>query len=741
MNSYREILSKYFNYNDFRPGQEEIIDSICSGNDTFAIMPTGGGKSICYQIPAIKLKGITIVISPLISLMKDQVDTLNSKGINASFINSTLSSEELNITINNIKNGVIKLVYLAPERLENKNFLENLKNLNISLLAIDEAHCISEWGHDFRPSYRKVSILKEIFPNAIIAAFTATATDDVKNDIIKSLDLRNPNIFLKGFNRSNLSYNVVESKNKNEDVLKYVKNIDGSAIIYAGSRKRVEETYNFLKSKLNNVTYYHAGLNEKFRKIQQEKFLNNTSNIIVATNAFGMGIDKSDVRKVIHIDLTSTIESYYQEAGRAGRDGLTAECILLYNNNDRGLQDYFINMSYPQYDEILKVYNFLYDETKTKIGQFSKDSYYGNENEIAFKLKLQLYKIQNILNLFERNEIISSGKATNWAYIKINPDRNRVKDYYNLTKDEFKNILEAFLRSVNASESNKHTIIFFDEIIRKYGFDKDKLDKAIKSFQYNEIIDFRGYKPKESISLLLPRFENNNIPINFEELIRRKSNAIKKLDLVEEFAKTNLCKRNFILTYFGEVANNNCGKCSSCLNKSSINEESFMFIKSKIIELFEESRNKYNKSISWKILSGSNSQEIFKNNFNYLSSYSTLKDVKKSEFDEVWKSSKFDNNSRLNSKTNIFENDLIMLLNSKKSLSEILKETGVKKADLYKLIIENKEIINIDSLFTKLDTNDIKGFVKSNPNIRELQLYSKNKLDFIDAKMIIEYYS
>lgn len=742
MITIKEILKKYFDYDSFRPGQEEIINSICSGNDTFAIMPTGGGKSICYQIPAVYLKGTTIVISPLISLMKDQVDTLLSKNINAAYINSSLSNEELNLTIHKLKSGELKLLYLAPERIENNQFLENIKDVEVPLIAIDEAHCISEWGHDFRPSYRKVKLLKDFFPGSITSAFTATATNDVKHDIIKSLNLKNPNIYLKGFDRQNLSYIVKNSKNKLEDVYKEVKNINGSAIIYAGSRRRVEEFYNYLKDKISGVTYYHAGLNENYRKIQQDKFLSNKSNIIIATNAFGMGIDKPDVRKVIHVDLTSTIESYYQEAGRAGRDGLESECILFYNDKDRGLQDYFINMTYPIYDEILKIYNFLYDETKTKIGEESKIAYYGNENEIAFKLKLQLYKVQNILSLFERNGILSSGKATNWAYIKVNPNMERVKEYFNHTKQENKVILEAFLRSVNASETAKHTIIYFDELIRKYNINKEHLENAINSFQYNEIIDFRGYRPKESITLLLPRYHNNSIPINFEDLIKRKNLAIEKLNIVEEFANTNQCKRNFILNYFGESISTNCNKCSSCNSKSVINSDVKTYISSKIKELFEETRNTYSKAISWKILNGSKSQDIYLNNFHNLSTYSSLNDIKKKDFEIVWNELSSSPNIKKTINPKIISNDIIMLVNSKNSLSEILNKTKIKKADLYDILISNKSILSIDSLFYDLDFNSIKEYIiNSKPSIRDLQIYCNNKLDFIDSKFLIEFYS
>lgn len=741
MDSPLLILNKYFNYSEFRDGQLEIIESIVTGNDTMAIMPTGGGKSICYQIPALLLQGTTIVISPLISLMKDQVDTLVSKGIPAAFINSTLSNDDLNIIINQLKNNKIKLLYLAPERIENKTFLDVLRFIRVPLIAIDEAHCISEWGHDFRPAYRKVHLLKEYLPDSMVAAFTATATEDVQEDIVYTLKLKRANVFVKGFDRPNLSYNVSIVKDKNEELLKLTENLNGSVIIYAGSRKRVEQTYNFLKGKRNGVTYYHAGLNEKFRIIQQERFLKNESNIIVSTNAFGMGIDKADVRKVVHIDLTGTLESYYQEAGRAGRDGKQAECVMLYNTSDRGLQDFFIQMTYPKYEDVLKVYNFLYDKTNTKIGEVAKQSYDGNHNDIAFTLILPNYLTQNVLGLFEKNNIISSGKATNWSYIKINQDRNRVKEYFELTSDENKAVLEAFLRNVSITDTSNFSIIYFDELIRKYSLNKEHLDKAINSFIYNDIIEFRGYRPKESISLLLPRYNNKDIPINFEGLLKRKEFSINKLNIVEQYAKTNLCKRNFLLAYFGEERDDNCGRCSSCLGSNSINNELITYVKSMISNLFKETKKEFSKSQSWKILSGSKAQEIYLNNFNHLSSYGTLNEVSKAEFDKSW--SEIYSIEKFKIEKNNYSNDLDslkLLVSSKKSLNEIVISTKNSKLNIINNLLSITKYIDAESLFNDIDVNKVKRILKENPNLnsRDLQFLLNNKLDFNECKLLLK---
>ncbi|MGL5748905.1 MAG: DNA helicase RecQ, partial [Paraclostridium sp.] len=380
-----DILKKYYGYTSFRRGQLDIISEISKGNDVLAIMPTGGGKSICYQVPALMLDGITIVISPLISLMKDQVDALKSMGINATLINSSLTSTQFNNVIEGINNDEYKIIYIAPERLDSYEFVNIIKNKNLKQIAIDEAHCVSQWGHDFRSSYRKIStFINSLDKRPIVSAFTATASIEVRQDIIRLLDLQNPSLFITGFNRENLTININKSSNKNEYLLKYVENHkDESGIIYAATRKEVDKIYEGLLKRGYSVSRYHAGLSSEERKSNQEEFIKDNISIMVATNAFGMGIDKPNIRYVIHYNMPQSIENYYQEIGRAGRDGEESECVLLFTPGDVHTQKYLIEIGTEnpqrqnvQYKKLQQMVDIIYSNAcyrKSIIGYFGEE--------------------------------------------------------------------------------------------------------------------------------------------------------------------------------------------------------------------------------------------------------------------------------------------------------------------------------------------------------------------------------
>ena len=347
LNKARQILQKFYGYEDFRPGQKKVVESLLNRNDTVAIMPTGAGKSICFQIPALLFEGVTLVISPLISLMKDQVDSLRQLGIAAVYINSSVSKAQLYKDLQDISAGFYKIIYIAPERLTSEYLPDSFKNLNISMVAVDEAHCLSQWGHDFRPSYRNIlNFTNSLRIKPIISAFTATATPEVKTDIINLLGLKQPNVFVTGFDRANLYFSVLRGEVKDKFVIDYVKkHQDEAGIIYVGTRKDVDALQVLLEIKGIKAGRYHAGMTDEERNQMQEDFLYDNLSVMVATNAFGMGIDKPNVRYVIHYNMPKNMEAYYQEAGRAGRDGLSGNCILLYSPQDTQLQKFLISKS------------------------------------------------------------------------------------------------------------------------------------------------------------------------------------------------------------------------------------------------------------------------------------------------------------------------------------------------------------------------------------------------------------
>ncbi|HEX9252647.1 MAG TPA: ATP-dependent DNA helicase RecQ, partial [Ignavibacteriaceae bacterium] len=449
----KKALKKYFNYDNYRLGQLEIIEEIISGGNVLAVLPTGAGKSICYQIPALISENYSIVVSPLIALMKDQVDSLNRSSVIAAFINSTQSFNETEKVLQDIHFGKIKIVYVAPERLENPEFATRLKNLNPQYLFIDEAHCISEWGHNFRPSYTKLKDFIEFSGIKKISAFTATATPEVVKDIVKQLGLKNAKVIIKGFERENLFVNVEIIKKKKERCLELVHQFKSPAIIYTSSRKKAEELAEYLKLNKIRCEFYHAGLDPIIRKKIQEDFIEDRLPLIIATNAFGMGIDKKDIRLVIHFNATGTIENFYQEIGRAGRDGKNSHTFLLYDESDVYIHEYFISNSYPTKEIIKNIYNAVCDSAQVAIGMIS-------EKQIPINLSyIKLHTKQDISGAILNSSL---KYLENAGYISINSvykPLNKIKILFNETR------LKAFIKGTS-NELMRDILLHF---IRNYG--------------------------------------------------------------------------------------------------------------------------------------------------------------------------------------------------------------------------------------------------------------------------------
>lgn len=583
-----DVLKKYWKHESFRVPQQEIIQSVLKGNDTFALMPTGGGKSICFQVPAMVMEGICLVISPLIALMKDQVANLAKRDIKAIALTGAISTDEISDKLDNCKYGNYKFLYLSPERLQSEWIVERLKDLPINLVAIDEAHCVSQWGHDFRPAYLKIVHLKEYLPNVPFLALTASATQRVQNDITSNLGLKNVAVFKKSFSRENLAYMVFEAEDKLYRIQQILNKNQAPSIIYVRNRKSCHDVSHQLQSLGYSATYYHGGLKEKEKEANMNLWLQEEVQVMVATNAFGMGIDKPNVKTVIHIQLPENIESYYQEAGRAGRNGEKSYAVLLLGSSDVATtRNQFIAVL-PDKKDLKQVYAKLNSFLQIAYGEGIGQSYSFNLNEFCSQYNFNVVKTYNVLQFLDRQGIVTLSKEFSESIkLQFLESSKEVLRYISLNPHD-EEMLLAILRNY-AGAFDMEVSINIGYIARKAKKTEKEVFAMLQKLADKQIILYTS-KGNDS-TLTFNEIREDDLTINRITKFLEQRNKIKveQFQEVINYATNNdKCKSRIILEYFDEEVNTDCGVCSYCINKKRT-KQSPLAIAKEILALLEQS--------------------------------------------------------------------------------------------------------------------------------------------------------
>lgn len=577
MDQFRQILTRFWGYSEFRDLQLDIIRSVAAGKDTLGLMPTGGGKSITFQVYSISQEGICIVITPLIALMKDQVENLNKKGIRALKIHSGMSQREIRIALDNAVWGDYKFLYISPERLNSEFFREKLAKMNVNLVTVDEAHCISQWGYDFRPSYMNIINVREIFPDVTFLALTATATPKVTEDIQEKLGFKEKNVLSVSFQRDNLSYRVRIVENKSAYLLESLKKVKGTGIIYARSRKGTREISNLLRKEKIQADYYHAGLSNLVRSDKQDNWLKGKTRVIVATNAFGMGIDKPDVRFVIHVDPPDSLEAYFQEAGRAGRDGKKSAAVLLFNNADSTKLKKHVTVAFPDISKIKKIYQSLCNYLQVAVGFGKGQVFEFSLQGFAQAYRYQITMVYNSLKILQREgylEFTEEVDSPSRVHFIVSRD-----DLYKfqVANAELDGFIKLILRSYTGLFQG-YVNIDEELISRKAGLSQETTYNFLKHLRKSGIVD---YVPKNRTPYLYfskERIDPKRLKISKENYDLRKEDFSRRIKSVIQFAtRKDKCRSQLLLEYFGEQDSLRCGTCDVCQNQSKMEMSSFEF--------------------------------------------------------------------------------------------------------------------------------------------------------------------
>ncbi len=580
-----ELLKKHWHHEAFRNPQAEIIEAVVDGHDTLVLMPTGGGKSLCYQIPALMMEGVCLVVSPLIALMKDQVENLREKHIKAACIVSDMTAEQQSNVLTNCSYGGVKLLYVSPERLKSRTFTNALQNINISMIAVDEAHCISQWGYDFRPSYLEIAEIRQHFPSVPMIALTATATPMVADDICRRLSFRNERRFVASFYRDNLAYMVFHEADKHTRLLRIIKKVNGSGIVYAGTQRRAKELSDFLNANGVVSGYYHAGLSKRDRDIAQNNWMDGKVQVIVATNAFGMGIDKPNVRYVVHTYIPATIEAYFQEAGRAGRDGNRAYAVILYNNGDIEDLQRNVETSYPDTSTIKAVYNALCYHNTIALGNGENEEYLLQVEELCKKYHFERKTMWAALGLLERDGLIclpAKDNAESQLMIKVGRE-----EIYSFMKQNprYASMIESLMRLYGGVFSGLTPI---DEhlVAKTSGLEAMVVPLMLSRLEALNMVIYKKGVAEQTVIFTAPRCNLENVPIGGVDYAERKKQAIQRKDAMVSYIRENeTCRSIKLLQYFGEQSEQKCGCCDICITHT---KEQNAKVEAKVMQLLTD---------------------------------------------------------------------------------------------------------------------------------------------------------